>query len=209
MVAIGSIGQISKRTMGVDMRVILFNGPPRSGKDTAADAVAEFWANSAFQEKFALPLKRTFGAVMDSDVNWQSGYDHDYEPRKEEIIPLLGISYRQFQIDFSEEFMKRKFGQFIFGKLLVERIKTQARGGYEMAVISDCGFGQEVQYAVEEFGAHNCLLIRCHRAGCDFSKDSRNYVYHDNGKLVQNDIFNNGTIEDFTNNVIQVVQDWY
>ena len=126
------------------MNFILFNGPPRSGKDTAAKIAEQYIDNEtrydAVWEKFSFPNKRAFAGMMGLECDdW--GVVEPHEATKDEIIPVLGVSYRQWQIDYSEKYMKPLYGNDIFGRLLLDRCRRDAdeiddNGIY---IISDCG----------------------------------------------------------------------
>lgn len=160
------------------MNFILFNGPPRSGKDTAARIAWEHIATDpaciAIWEKFSFPNKRMFAGMMDTKCDtW--GIVKYYEETKENIIPSIGVSYRQFQIDVSEKFMKPLYGKDIFGRLLLDRCslaEEELTHVEPIFIVSDCGF----QIEVDALKDHNVLLFILHREGCDFSNDSREYV---------------------------------
>jgi hypothetical protein len=120
-----------KNKTGGTMFVVLFNGPPRSGKDTAANIAKETLDDVAFNKeapvltgytgaahfKFATPLKdavhRFFS--MPSDV-----YNHsEYDGVKDDKTPLLFYkSLRECYISLSEEWAKPVFGKDVFWKAL-------------------------------------------------------------------------------------------
>jgi len=166
-------------------KYILINGAPRSGKDTIAK---HLWLRHSPMhfERFSMPNKRAFAGMMNLDCDlW--GNVEPYESRKDLPIPVLGKSYRQWQIDFSEKFMKPLYGQDIFGKLLLDR----THGVTGPVVVPDCGF----QIEVDTLADYPCLLITVKRDGCDFSNDSREYVSPRKG-WTHVTINNNGTLED-------------
>jgi len=70
-------------------------------------------------------------------------------------------------------------------------------------VIPDSGFAEEVFPIVEEFGEDNILLLRIHRKGCDFSRDSRSYLHN----MVKNevDIHNDFVVETFHHELHEIV----
>ena len=164
------------------MKILLVNGPPRSGKDTLADALPMQTL------KFATPLRTGVPAMFGIP---QETYDDLIENHKETPTPLLqGMSPREAQIWLSEEVMKPKFGPFIFGQILVGTAKTVSGP----VVVSDSGFYEEAQVVVEEFGPENVRLIRLHRDGCTFAGDSRSYIAQDD--VLSIDIKNDGTVQD-------------
>jgi hypothetical protein len=179
---------------GRTVKITLFNGPPRSGKDTAALKLVKY-LESGF-ERFSMPLKASFAAISSSHIDKFGNVD-PYEKTKEEIIPWLGVSYRQYQIDMSEKFFKPLYGEFIFGKLLAERLSSMRM--YDRIVIPDSGFAHEVKPLIDKFGEENIKLVRVHRPGFDFTGDSRSYI---SGVVPDEiDIQNDGTQAEFENKV--------
>lgn len=90
-----------------------------------------------------------------------------------------GMSPRQAMIWFSEDVMKPKFGQDIFGQLAaknIERWGGNNPGIFRVVVFSDSGFVQEAQVLRDQYKAENILLVSLRREGCTFSGDSRGYI---------------------------------
>lgn len=167
------------------MKLVLFNGPPRCGKDTAAQAIffSQAVPDPKIFERMAMPIKRAFACTVGTICD-QWGNVWPYEREKDSPIPFLGVSYRRWQIDFSERFLKH-YGEDIFGKLLVRRLfeKGLKNGGGENALVlvADCGFQIERE-ALAEF---NPVLVRIEREGTSFLGDSRSYL-PDPDYIVQN-----------------------
>lgn len=145
---------------------VLINGAPRSGKDTIA---MHLWLHNPGMmfERFSMPNKRAFAGTMNALMD-MFGNVEPYESTKEEIISVLGVSYRQWQIDYSEKFMKPLYGKDIMGRLLRKRTIDH----HAPIVIPDCGFQAEVEMLAD----HPALLITVKREGCSFANDSREYV---------------------------------
>lgn len=200
------------------MKIILLNGPPRSGKDYAAATLFQHFAGrySRKWERFSLPHKVAFAAMVNAPVTNQPtlnevkelvgpGIVTGYEDRKSEIIPRLGCSYRQWQIDFSEKFMKPLYGQDIFARLFIERIKVRLHEEGWLCIVSDCGFQIEYDALIREVDPRNVLLLRLEREDCDFSGDSREYITtHGNANSV---VWNAGD-KTFAPLVVRLVEDW-
>lgn len=182
--------------------LILFNGPPRCGKDTAARIVCEYFHTYKFKhEKFSLPIKRAFAGTMDTPIT-PDGTVLYYEQHKEEIIPPLGVSYRQWQIDFAESFMKR-YNKQIFARLLFTRMITP-NCSY---VVSDCGFQLEVEALAEyiEQSLNPTKMLICPIYGRSHVFDSREYVTAQPNHLFQ-PLINDGDLMTFRARVIDVVK---
>lgn len=154
------------------MKIILLNGPPNSGKDEAARAIDE-WADKqnvyALVAKFSLPIKRAFEGL--TGLPWES-----FDSNKESIIPFLGVSFRQWQIDFSEKFMKPLYGPDIFARLAFDEIQAAIRSGVDLVVVSDCGFQIEADYIAFRWPRADLRVVQCRRPGTSFSGDSREWV---------------------------------
>jgi len=205
-------------------KIFLFNGPPGSGKDTAANLMKELVSN-VFMYKMALPLKDGCHKLLGLP-----GTLEDLEPIKEKNLkfqlegmfeflnrdlrkPLnlnvdtndkqssLYTTLRQFYIHVSENLMKPMFGEEIFGQLAIEYIKN-SKNNY--VAISDTGFLSEVMPLVEHFGKDHFVLVRLHREGSNFSNDSRSYIEVPGIRTY--DIFNNGTLEDLESKLVDVLE---
>lgn len=185
-------------------KLILFNGPRHSGKDTAALHVAEIL--NAYHFKFSAPIK----AAIKTAFNLSS-QDVDYlESIKTQPTPILfGKSYVEAQISFSEEWAKPSFGQDVFGRWAVNAIRdVQAKAyirKYDLFVSSDSGFACEAWPVIENlFGVENTLLVRVYRQGKTFDGDSRSYIELPGVETVE--IENNDSISDYHKRVISLVQ---
>jgi hypothetical protein len=183
-------------------KIFLFNGPPRSGKDSAAELGIRTFEGSIF-EKFAMPLKSAFAAITGSIID-SYGNVEPYESTKGDVIPWLGVSYRQWQINFSESHMKPLYGNDIFGRLLAQRIDSL--GDTEKVFISDSGFSEEAKYVANEYGEENVLLVRVHRPGYDFTGDSRSYLYDILPHEI--DVVNDASLEDYHGKIKRIINDF-
>lgn len=168
--------------------IYIFNGPPRCGKDTAAKFLAEHtqcWGVSSTISKPEIhrmsdPIKAAFRAAITEQIAKPSAEAYDWEANKDIPHPLLnGLSYRQWQIRFSENFMKPNFGDDIFGKLFTERLTNRFCQPYEAfpatVLVPDGGFQVEIDYLFHHTNWH-IHIVQIYRTGCDFSNDSRGYI---------------------------------
>jgi hypothetical protein len=153
---------------------IIFNGPPRSGKDEACRFLVSNYSFKHLQFKDEL-FKETadhFGVSLE----WfMQGYNSVHEgvilkeiPRKE----LNGLSKRKALIYVSEEIIKPKFGKNYFGVKTAEKIDQVSSYCF-----SDGGFIEEVSSLINIIGQENICIVQLVRDGCNFSSDSRNYMY--------------------------------
>jgi hypothetical protein len=189
------------------MKLILLNGPPRSGKDTAAAAIETFLLDLpslpfVVHDKLSAPIKYAFCAMMRAKMD---GFNVDYyEAHKEEVIPAIGKSYRQWQIDFSERFMKPCYGIDIFSRLLWSRLEEQAA---DYAIISDCGFQIEIDYLLAKVEPADVCLFRLNREGCSFSGDSRQYVFAPTSVCTFS-LRNEGWKQEYEDSVLSALKLW-
>jgi hypothetical protein len=163
----------------LEKKIILFNGPPRSGKDTAASYLYDLLQNQDKDPhilRMSQPIKAAFQGMLNLK---HGGYEclHEYEETKEEPIPIFsakkGTSYRQWQIDFSEKFMKPLYGDNIFASIFIQEVETL---DCDVVLVPDCGFQVEYDLLAETYGEENILVVQLSRKGKDFSNDSRSYL---------------------------------
>lgn len=180
------------------MKILLVNGPPRSGKDTMGGVLSRLARSKTkhvLDTKLAKALKEMAHDALCRDVK---GLEHDAfedckdKPQRE----LNGRTWREVYIAFSESLCKPLFGQDYWARRVLDEIE-EAEQDYPLdyVVITDCGFQVEVDSIVDWAAArgHQVVLLRMHRAGCDFSKDSRQTVDL-RGRGTQLDVSNNGAI---------------
>lgn len=158
------------------MKVILFNGPPRSGKDTAADILYNYFAK--IQElypkryAFARPLKETTHALYGIKCEWDAfEYTKDREQEK-----FFGLSPRQAYIKVSEEMVKPVLGKEHWGNVFLNYVDSLPNVKENIIIVSDCGFIEEIQPIKKKIGSHNMFLINVVREGTNFKNDSRSYI---------------------------------
>lgn len=127
-------------------------------------------------EKFARILKERTHALYGLFGPRGRPLLHDFfEDRKDVALPeFLGISPRAAYIAVSEDLMKPLHGADIFGRLLLDDMRSAA--GVDLFVITDSGFAPEAAPIVAWYGANNCRVLRLSASGCTFRGDSRGYI---------------------------------
>lgn len=153
------------------------NGPVGSGKSTLASLLCKA-DPSLWRESFANPIREMLLTVFFPEENPISpSLDLRSGEVKQRILPYSEASFsiRKAMISFSEDWMKPKFGNSIFGKLAFARC-TEQEMFYDRFVFDDSGFAEEAEYIISQVGVANCTLIRLHRPECNFSNDSRTYI---------------------------------
>lgn len=183
-----------------DVKIILFNGPPGSGKDTACGHVAHQFSHryDIYHMKFARPVKEGCHGLFNITDSQGRVVKHDhFEPVKNDPNPeFRGLSPREAYIWYSEEVMKPKFGLDIFGQMALAEARawllSRNWNPYKKPLIlcSDSGFDYEAAPFVSCFGPDAVRLVRLSRAGHSFKSDSRSHI--DMPGVPSVDITNNG-----------------
>jgi len=166
--------------------IVIFNGPPGSGKDEAASYFKENFGfgNLSFKYQLFRETIEHFGV----NAGWfMEGYD-DREQKERPHEILNGLSRREAMIYISEEILKPKHGKSYFGECVASEIED----GINYA-IADGGFVEELEPLIERVGAENIVIVQLTRAGHDYSNDSRRYF---NGNLVREWTINGETLID-------------
>jgi len=162
--------------------IILFNGPPASGKDCAADLFkTKGYKHLSF--KYQL-FKETFKYFDVSEDWFMTDYDNR-DVKERASVHLGGFSRREAMIHVSENVIKPKRGLDYFGKMVAEEIDPN-----KDYVISDGGFSHELFPIINKIGAKNFVLVQLVRDGCDYSTDSRRYF---NGNIVREYVISSRT----------------
>jgi len=133
--------------------------------------------------------------VVGMSLLGQNVFDGErYAELKESALPLFyGDTLRQFMINFSESFIKPKYGQDFFARCLINAVLQQRVASKNTVIfVPDVGFQIEPSYFESVLGEANVLIVQLAREGCNFAKDSRSYV----GGSHNLGIENNGTLED-------------
>lgn len=152
-------------------KIFLLNGPPGSGKDTAATYLAGLFRGTVM--KFATPLKDGCTAIYCNGNRALFDQFDTYANKGTPSPQFMGVSCRQAQIDMSEKYMKPVYGQDVFGKILANKIDVDQEG---FIFISDSGFAPEAEVLADKFGRENIILIKIERDGHTYEGDSRNYI---------------------------------
>ena len=154
--------------------IIIFNGPPGTGKDEAA---AYFERRGFIHKSFKQQLFVKTAEHFDVDLDW---FMKDYDNRGIKELPsqkLNGMSRREALIYVSEKLIKPQYGLDFFGTLVANELEY-----HNNYVVSDGGFVEELKPIINKIGAENVVLVQLTREGCDYSTDSRRYF---DGNLVK------------------------
>lgn len=164
------------------MYVIGLNGPPRSGKDTVADSIRMQLLRDGYSCKVihtAAPMRKAAFSLLGLESTHVS-----YEAVKDLKQQMTGDTVRQLMIQLSEEFIKPKYGQDYWARLLQRRINVWVRslGRDEkkapVVIIPDIGFDVEANMLGQTHGEQYANVF-LNRKGKHFRNDSRSYVKPD------------------------------
>ncbi len=161
-------------------KVCIFNAPPRAGKDIAVRhclGVFDQVNHLSFKTPLLEETFKLFGLTPDQIEAWDLLYDmSDGSGWVKDLIlgwlVLDGVRYsmRGALIHTSENVIKPTKGSDYFGLCVAESLSEG------LNLFSDGGFKEELQPLFDEVGVGNVFVIRVHRAGHDFSNDSRDYL---------------------------------
>lgn len=174
------------------------NGPKECGKGTLAKALAALTPYEAFVESFAQPTRDALTVTFWPEEFLCGALDltESAHKRREMPYPRSGgapNTIRDTMISFSEDWMKPRWGDEIFGALALKRCQENAPF-YKRFIFDDCGFTSEVAPIVRSEGPANCLIITLDRPGHSFAGDSRSYVTIPEVRTVA--LLNDGTMEE-------------
>lgn len=175
------------------MKIVLLNGPPGCGKDTAVSHLVPYLNFSHL--RFAAPIKRMTCALLGEDTKWlEENKDQPIRTlRRADGAAIANIDTpRQLLIALSEDLLKKRYGNDFFGLVMNREIEKAAQ---KLVIISDSGFSEEAGPVIRKWGPPNGLQIQIHGRG-NFDNDSRSY-WQLPGLLCKK-VHNTDTIHDLT-----------
>jgi len=181
-------------------KIFLFNGPPGSGKDTAAAMMGKTLTAHQVDYSvysFAAPLKRATHALFGVNAPEKAFEGTKDSPTDE----FLGLSPREAYIKLSEEAVKPVWGNDFFANVAVSvigRMKCHV-------VITDCGFQNELDVLADKLSTHRVILLKMFRNGHDYVRDSRSYVEMDPASTYH--VHNNGSLTDLQEEINVILKE--
>lgn len=182
--------------MNIPKTIVLLNGPPRSGKDTAFRAIKKFMPY-AQELKFTSYVKqethRLYGIECEEET---------YEILKDVPLPEFKmLTPRQAYIKRSLE-LRSEYGEDVVARNFVSRLR---KAPSPFIVNSDIGTDLEAELVLSEVGPLNILCLQIEREGHSFASDCRSYV---NLKGVDCRRIRNDQIDAFESEVVAAVNDF-
>lgn len=186
--------------MDIPTRIVVLNGPPGAGKDTAATLICDASRYPVSHLKISQPIKDAAHAALESLGYPERGFR---DIGKDEPC-VLGRSLRDIYIAMSERFLKPLFGADYLGHRLAAHLLAERAAGGRSAgtpahpmpvVLSDGGFHEEMEPLLSD-ADFEVMLVRLHRIRHNFERDSRNWLPTDQCYALTLDLHNDGTVED-------------
>lgn len=190
--------------------VIMFNGPPRSGKDSACEIIMEHFPEVHYAY-FKEVLYKECAKILGLDFNfWATVCQNGDLKDKPMLTMAVGetgavMTPRDILIYLAEKVLKPKYGQDFIARgtadTIVELIQFQREQSNEAAVIvvPDLGFDYEIDTVRKMIPDAHVISVAIHRPGFTFEGDSRNYVKNPNFGL-----HNTGSCEDLKHQVLRL-----
>lgn len=187
--------------------LLILNGPPRCGKDTAANYIHENIKVSSSLVKMSQPLKSGLAMIFNLNLAQIGQLEGDKETPSQQ---LYGMSWREAQIWLSESAMKKRFGVTIFGRIAAKKMSTIPE---DLVIISDAGFEPELLpilngYHLTEHKLTKVLLLKIRRPLCDFKNDSRSYLNEEALNIPAKVVGNFGTKEEYEVECLRIAEEW-
>jgi hypothetical protein len=154
-------------------KIVLLNGPPRVGKNTAANILRMASNENSLVLGFLHHLKRMCHAIYLGEKGWFLDPDYFDVVKGEPFEYLAGKSWRQIYIHYSEVVIKPLHGDGWFGDRFIDAVRESTA---QSIYVPDSGFRGESERVVAAFGSDNVRLIRLHRHGCTYEGDSRSHI---------------------------------
>ena len=193
--------------------VIMFNGPPRSGKDSACEIIMEHFPEVHYAY-FKEVLYRESAKILGLDFNFWASVCQNGDLKDKPMLTMAGgeagavMTPRDILIYLAEKVLKPKYGQYFIARGTAETISNliqfQREQSNEEAVIvvPDLGFDYEIDTVREMLPNANVISVAIHRPGFTFDGDSRSYVKDPN-----HNIFNEFNLEEFNHTVLDLFKE--
>ena len=168
--------------------VIMFNAPPRAGKDTACEILMRKFPESVKYEYFKEYLYKESAKVLGLDFNFWASVCQNGDLKDKPMLRLQtgeaegSVTPRDILINVAENILKPKHGKDCIANATAHKIaKTiqqfKAEKGYNpIIVVPDLGFPYEADAVRTIIPSAEVAVVHIKREGYTFDGDSRNYV---------------------------------
>lgn len=173
--------------------LIGIHGKARSGKDTAAAVIADYFGG--YINSFATPIKQALKVIL----NESELPDDD---KKEGIIPDLGVTYRYLMQTLGTEWGRQLINPDIWVKIAERRVRNikrlHKRGLTEtfaplrlfVVVFPDVRFDNEAKWIRKNGGAiihvvrRDCPEVNAHSSEAGITPDNEDFVLYNRASTV-------------------------
>lgn len=155
-------------------KFILLNGPAGVGKTIdIAPLLCKLLTENLYDNDQTCVVRDSFAAPMKHFVASAMGMRYNDMKKNSPQAVWNGFSIREVLIGMSETHMKTKYGEDIFGRLLLHRVMNLEPLPHAV-VIDDNGFESEA----DALDPHrkNIILVKIERPGYTYKGDSRDYL---------------------------------
>lgn len=168
--------------------VIMFNAPPRAGKDTACEILMRKFPESVKYEYFKEYLYKESAKVLGLDFNFWASVCQDGDLKDKPMLRLQAgeaegsLTPRDVLINVAENVLKPKHGKDCIANATAQKIEKtiqqfRTEKGYNpIVVVPDLGFPYEADAVRTLIPSAEVAVVHITREGYTFEGDSRNYV---------------------------------
>lgn len=190
--------------------VIMFNGPPRSGKDSACEIIMEHFPEVHYAY-FKEVLYRESAKILGLDFNFWASVCQNGDLKDKPMLAVAAgetgavMTPRDILIYLAEKVLKPKYGKEFIARGTAETISDLIQHQREqsneeaMIVVPDLGFDYEIDTVRDMLPNVHVISVAVHRPGFTFEGDSRSYVKDPNFGL-----HNTGSCEDLKHQVLRL-----
>ncbi len=176
---------------------IVFNGPPRAGKDTAILVLQQLFPKAEVYQ-FIRPVKEKVHRDLGLDVP----FDH-FESRKDTPLETFGGLAPRYAYIAESDRLVAEHGPDVLTDMYFGAISNCTAE----ILITSAGLNSEANKLATIFGVDNTLFLRVNREGHDFSKDVREWITVDGLNI--RDVHNeDGRLREFQSEVAAVVSEF-
>ena len=187
--------------------VVLFNGPPRSGKDSACEIIMKHFPEVHYVY-FKEILYSETAKILGLDFNFWAKVCQNGDLKDSPMLVMSAgelMTPRDVLIYLAEKVLKPKHGKEFIARGTAETIsgliqfQREQNNEEAVIVIPDLGFDYEIDTVREMIPNAHVISVAVHRPGFTFEGDSRSYVKHPDFGL-----HNSETYEDLKHKVLRL-----
>lgn len=157
------------------MYVVGFNGPPKSGKDSIAQAVRTMidleFDIPTFTDSIIRPMREAVMSLAGHDPRDYTLYN---QIKDKPAAAFNGDTIRHVMIQMSENFMRKKYGKSCYVRTLIHANKVTVENP-GIIFVPDIGFEEEIKEFTLTVGEIRFINFHVHRPDHGWGHDSRRY----------------------------------